>query len=418
MRDETSCGACGVACGALVGDACREGRCVPRLEWVRTEDAGYRYFDMGRDTSLAAADDGGVFASWGVDSNYNTAIYVARFSPRGDELWRAVLYGGYRSAPSGLTARPGQVVVAIDDGTLAAFDDTTGDLAFRITLGTSVDDVAAAPDGTVLATGTYRTSITLGARTFGSRGYRDLFLARLDAAGAVTQAHAFGGIADDMDARVAVDGATGTLYLAGFTGAGLSLGGPVLGSSAAGFLGGLTADGTHLFSMRLEIEAVHEIDVVPGGVALLGVTDRSTTIGGVTLDGGRLFAGVWEASGAARWIVGLNAAPDYRHRGGVAYGDGAVYVTSGFIGVVVIGGTRLSNTDRRDAFFGALAATGGAGLWAAGFGGYDDDDTHAIVATPGAVTISGRFGQVVDFGGESRTATSSAEDSLVARYAL
>lgn len=122
--------------------------------------------------------------------------------------------------------------------------------AFGSPLGTRLP-VAADDAGNIILSGPFAGDIAFGGAVLSSKGYTDIFLARLNGAGNHIYSMSFGDADNQQPRDIAVDGA-GSIVLTGYFLGTLGFGGGQLASAGGsdGFVAKLGADGNHLWSMR------------------------------------------------------------------------------------------------------------------------------------------------------------------------
>jgi hypothetical protein len=209
------------------------------------------YFQLGlggrSDASGIAVDSQGAVyvtgASFRVDPVYSPFLpqaYVAKLGSDGSQIYLTGLDGSGYERGNGLVLSPGGEVwvggltESPDFPTLGAFQterrgfrdgfvarlDALGGIAFSTYLGggdrDEVEALAAAPSGGVWVAGTTRSDDfpLVGAAQEARNGPSDLFLAKIDASGALVASTYLGGSGEDVLGGLAVD-ASGAVVLAG-----------------------------------------------------------------------------------------------------------------------------------------------------------------------------------------------------------
>jgi fibronectin type 3 domain-containing protein len=179
-------------------------------------------------------------------------IFIAKYSASGAHQWSRCLSGTGSSdyalassvacGPSGEVLLTGYFKDTVDLGAgalrsngswdiLIAKYSSTGTHLWSTSLGGAGDDrgraVAAGPDGSVIAAGTFQGSVACGTQTLQSAGASDILLLKLSSSGSVSWAKAFGTSWDETPAAVAVD-PQGNVLLAGNFVVSMDLGGPIV----------------------------------------------------------------------------------------------------------------------------------------------------------------------------------------------
>jgi|GEM_PF-756610 len=216
----------------------------------------------------------------------------------------------------------------------------------------TANGVAASADGSVLLTGGFTGSITLGTHTLTSAGAEDMFAAKIASDGTFVWARSAGGAGDDRGERIAV-GVDGTAVVAGRFSGTAALGGVSLTSSAAQdvFLTKLRSDGSPVISLY---DGTHRIDTPATRVDAVGGT-ASLTLGGSnslvdSIEGGtvRLIAGgaaINRLSGgqvevaAASLIIAASGSPAISVAGGAV-----TEIQSGYVGGSITGAGVIRKT--------------------------------------------------------------------------
>lgn len=281
--------------------------------------------------------------------------------------------------------------------------------------------VAVDPSGNLLLAGYFSGSLDFGDGPMVSKGKTDVFLAKLDSAGALLWKRSFGD-AEFQAPNRAVLAPSGEIVAAGtFTGS-LDFGaGPLTsGPGVELFVAGLDAGATGLWNRRAgDVEQKQNIDIAvdsAGNVVVAGSFKG-------TLD----FAQPsWpSAGGVDAFVVKLDAAGDYLW--GHQFGDeaeqeidgvavdakGDVYVVGTFGGTMDLGGGMLQAQGGTDILLGKLDAAGNH-VWSKRFGDAQYQDGFRLAVDVGNnVVVTGIFDGVVDFGGGPLASSDSADTFLV-----
>ena len=229
--------------------------------------------------------------------------------------------------------------------------------------------VAADGAGNVFVTGTFHSpQAAFGGGTLTNRGNADIFLAKLNPAGALLWARQAGGAGEDTASGIAAS-ADGTVYVAGAT----------------------------------------------GGAGSFSPTNSVASLAGAFTDG---FVAKYASDGSVTWVrqfggVGVAAA-----RGVAVDSVGTVHLTGYFSGTATFGTNRLSGIiGSYDAFLARLDAAGSV-AFAQQAGGADlNGDFGLAVGVDGAgkSVVAGYFSGTSSVGGGT-LASGGAEDLLIARF--
>jgi hypothetical protein len=259
--------------------------------------------------------DGNVLDGVGTDD-----IYVAKLDSDGNHVWSRVLGGKDPDRAERLAFDSlGNVVITgaftgeadVGGGTFVSagmrdafvlkLNGTSGAVMWAKQFGGAADDYGFGIDtdatDNVLITGRFQDSIDIGAALM-SAGGRDIYVAKLDAAGTPVWANAYGGSGEDASHDLQVDPATGNVFVTGFMSETVDFGGGDLVSAGLRdiFMASFDQDGNHRWSDSFgdaadQFEGNYELnqwmslavddagDVVLGG-SLQGM---SADFGGVTL---------------------------------------------------------------------------------------------------------------------------------------
>ncbi len=226
-----------------------------------------------------------------------------------------------------------------------------------------VADVAAAKDGSFAVAGHFAGSIDFGADAVSSKGGFDVFVARLDAAGAVVSSTSFGASGSQLASGVAFDGDD-----------------VVVTGSFSGEIGGL---GVTLFSQ--------------GGFDVFAIKLRE----GLSVE--------WaEAFGSTQDDYALAATADP---------FGGVVISGGFQGSMTVGQPTLISLGGFDVFVVKLDVDGGV-LFSRAYGGSQEDAVRDVDVSPfGTVVLAGEFRGSIDFG-QGAIISQGTDDVFVAALSL
>ncbi|GAB2854179.1 hypothetical protein [Hymenobacter ruber] len=282
--------------------------------------------------------------------------------------------------------------------------------------------VAVDAGGNVVVAGSFGgTSATFGTITVLGLGARDVYVARLSAAGTWTQVVQAGGTANDYVSDMVLDNA-GTATICGSFAAGAGFGAYTL----------LSAGDVDVFVARLSSAGIWNQAVRAGGssydyanglavdaagtATVVGGTASSTAdFGPISLPGAprrSLFAA--RLSGAGTWTQAVRASTITETEATAVRlvgGTGAAIVTGSFSGTLTLGQT-LTSAGLSDAFIARLDA---AGTWGQSVraGGPESDFADAVaVDGAGSVVVAGQFLRAATFGTTTLTAPNSTRETV------
>jgi hypothetical protein len=294
------------------------------------------------------------------------------------------------------------------------FGDTDFDFGWCISVEASGDFVAS---------GDFAGTVDFGGGGLTSAGSSDFFVARYNGAGDHVWSKRFGGTGFDAAEDVAVDD-SGNVYVTGSFSGTIDLGGGPLVSNGGSdiFVAKLDAAGAHIWSqsfgdniadMGLGISADTSGVVVTGHFA--GTVDFGG--GGLSSAGGSqdIFVARFASDGTHRWSK--QAGSTGEDNGTAVSFDpwGNVFVTGFFNGAVDFGAGPLNSSGMRDIFL-VKYDPDGVHLLSRRFGGTDHDGGFCLgVDGGGNIVVTGYFDETADFGGGPLTSAGGA-DIFVARY--
>jgi hypothetical protein len=308
-------------------------------------------------------------------------VFVAKFDANGLHQWSTSFGGASYDGGFGVAANAagdvfvtgtssgdvfmGAPGVGVSDAFVVALAPGNGALTWAQVRGggTAVGlGLDVAPDGSLVTTGYFSQTIDFGGGALVSAGDFDVFVAKLDQVdGSHVWSDRFGNTVADAGTAVAVDPATGVVYLTG-----RFLGAVDFGGGALANVGGRDA-----FVLALDTNGMHQWS--------------------------RGWGGLLDADGL-----------------GIAAGPGGPVVTGRFVGTVDFGGGPVDSAGSYDIMLVKLDAGGGY-EWAQRFGGASDDSGIAVAADSVDVYLTGSFQGDVDFGTGVLTNPSGA-DVVIARY--
>lgn len=356
-------------------------------------------------------------------------MFLVKLDPSGGVIWQKKMSGGYSRSlatdaqgnifvfgpfKGAMNWGNGPLMSGPDGGLFLAKLDPDGKPIYSKAFDVAVSDdrdwvVAAAPAGEVVLTAAFTGTVDLGSGPLTSAGSRDVFVAKLDAAGGPLFSKRFGGAGGEFAGSAAI-GPQGEIVVVGsFAGAADFGGGPITATGSDVFVVKLDAAGAHVWSKGLggtSNQGAMGVAIDPsGGVGFVGASG-----GGVDLGGG-----VKQASGSELtcFLGKLSAAG--AHVFSQAYGchvnefvplgprvaadpSGAFVVTGSFRGAADFGMGPVNSLDA-DAFVFKIDS-GGAPVWARTFSSKSyDQGLDVATDAAGNVLLTGHVENSVDFGG-------------------
>ena len=314
------------------------------------------------------------------------------------------------------------VLVVVGWGSSASAWDTTagndtnfGSITFG---GTDVDqpkDVAVDGSGNVYSTGRFRGTVNFGAGNVTSAGDYDVFVTKLNSAGAHQWTTTFGSTGTDISYGVAVDG-SGNVHIAGiFTGT-VDFGAGNVTSAGVGdvFVTKLNAAGAHQWTTTFggtsqDISYGVAVDG-SGNVHITGIFNGTVNFGAgnVTSAGGNDgFVTKLNAAGAHQWTTTFGGTSHDTSWGVAVDGSGNVHIAGRFFGTVNFGAGNVTSAGSYDVFVTKLDSSG-AHQWTTTLGGTGNDRAYGVaVDGSGNVYTAGDFTGTVDFGAGNVTSAGS-----------
>ena len=320
------------------------------------------------------------------------------------------------------------VLVVVGWGSSASAWDTTAgnDTNYgSITFGGTEHDqgygVAVDGSGNVYTSGRFKGTVNFGAGNVTSAGNSDVFVTKLNAAGAHQWTTTFGGTGNDFGFAVAVD-ASGNVYTSGTFRWTVNFG-----------AGNVTSAGDYdVFVTKLNSAGAHQWTTTFGGTGLdefldMAVDDSGNVYatgyfhgtvdfgaGNVTSAGGQDgFVTKLNAAGAHQWTTTYGGTGQDEGREVAVDGAGNVYSSGYFINTVDFGAGNVTSAGGQDGFVTKLNAAG-AHQWTTTYGGTGNDQGYVVaVDGSGNVYSTGFFNNTVDFGAGNVT-SAGLNDGFVA----
>ena len=314
------------------------------------------------------------------------------------------------------------VLVVVGWGSSASAWDTTagndtnfGSITFG---GTDVDqpkDVAVDGSGNVYSTGRFRGTVNFGAGNVTSAGDYDVFVTKLNSAGAHQWTTTFGSTGTDISYGVAVDG-SGNVHITGIFNGTVNFGAGNVTSAGGndGFVTKLNAAGAHQWTTTFggtsqDISYGVAVDG-SGNVHITGIFNGTVNFGAgnVTSAGGNDgFVTKLNAAGAHQWTTTFGSTDTDNGWGVAVDGSGNVHIAGRFFGTVNFGAGNVTSAGSYDVFVTKLDSSG-AHQWTTTLGGTGNDRAYGVaVDGSGNVYTAGDFTGTVDFGAGNVTSAGS-----------
>ena len=286
----------------------------------------------------------------------------------------------------------------------------------------SVEAEAVDATGSTYLTGNFSGTVSFGARTLTSPSLRNIFVAKLDASGAVVWAVGMGSssTSGDFGRALALDPA-GNLVVTGFYSGSGDFGGVTLTDSGQQdvFVEKLDkATGAVLWAKGfggVGLDLGQSVAVDPNGNVYVTGSYQDTASFGA---GGQLtapdasstdiFVTKLNSSGTVLWAKSLGGAGQNSGFGIAVDASSNVYVTGNYTGSGPFGNVLLVSAGDSDVFVARLDSAGNV-VWAISQGGPGHDDSTAVaVDSAGNVYTTGDFVGTASFG--ALTLTSAGQD--------
>lgn len=304
----------------------------------------------------------------------------------------------------------GPLVSAGDRDIFVAKYDAAGNHAWSQSFGNfasdSGTDITTDSQGNVLFTGFFRDTVNVGGTDLASAGSSDILVAKFDTDGAHIWSERFGGGGAEAGTDIATD--TTNVILAGSFNGPVSVGDSTftpLGEIDI-FFAKYDADGNHLWSQAFgDIESDNALDLTTdaaGDIFLSGWFGGTVSVGGTPLvSNGALdgFFAKYDPDGNHLWSRGFGAANADYAQWIETDASGNVFVTGSFFMSADFGGGTINAAGDNDAFV-AMYDTDGNHTWSHAYGDADTDLGAAVAVDPaGDVLILGNFLGSIGFGG-------------------
>ena len=286
------------------------------------------------------------------------------------------------------------------------------------------DGVAAAPDGSVYATGKFEQAAALGGVSLSSAGRADIPLARFDASGRASWVQRFGGSGEDnfFDIDADASGAVATGWFAGT----VAFGSATLTSSGRSdcVIAAFRPDGSTRWARRFGgpfRDGCNEVSIDPTGTITTSLDTEGgwTPLGGPPIprvDGSDTVLLRLGSDGTPQWMRRVGGSGDQRGKALAVAPDGSVSFGGDTVGPLEVGNRTMStptNGTSRDAW---LSRWGPIGTleWVTTWGGPGDDLAKGVADDGHTVSYVGPFTGTISVGSTTLDAGPGA-DTLVAQ---
>lgn len=369
--------------------------------------------------------------------------FIAKLDAAGHAIWSRQISGAGDEAASAIAVDDmGNVVAAgVFEGTIdvagkaltaAGFDSFVakfgpqGDLLWATAVSgpqsENIASVAIDTQGNILLGGFFNGTAEVGDYQLPSAGNLDSFVAKLDAAGSVLWAKAFGGPGEQRATGVAFD-AMGDALITGFFIGNINLGdGPSpFASSFNVFLAKLDPDGATAWARTFVGSANQKataLSVDPAGTAVIsGELSGTMDLGGAVLEAAPgaidTFVASFDGAGLHSWSHRFNQT-QLRSLGRGA--EGRTYLSGSFVDPIDFGAGAMPSEGSSDIFL-AMFDSGGVLLSQYRWGDPDTQESFAVCGTSsGKAILTGSFSGALDFGSGLLT-SAGGRDLFVARVA-
>jgi hypothetical protein len=303
----------------------------------------------------------------------------------------------------------------------------TGALLWAKSFGNAVAqngfDVAFAPNGDVVITGSFAGAINLGGGAMTSAGATDLFVGRLDPDGTFLWGKRFGDAAAQAGKGIAVD-SQGNVIVVGDVAGSVDFGAGALTSAGATDVAVVKLDptGNHIYSKlfgNLAAQTVARVAVDSvGNLLLTGSAAGKIDFGGGALSsvgGTDIFVAKLTSGGVHLWSKLYGAAGNQDGRDLAVDPGGAVLIAGDFTTTADFGGGVLTSAGATDGFVVKLDPFG-AHVWSKRLGDAVAQSVAGVAADKSGVFVAGTFAGIVNPGGGALT-SAGATDVLVAKLA-
>lgn len=348
----------------------------------------------------AEAEVVGTSASTAVDSSGNTYL-VASFGATASFGAKSLTAKGQLDAVAVKLDPKGQVLWASPIG------GTENDMGW----GVAVDG-----SGNVFAVGIFAGSMTVGSTTLTSNGSDDIFLVKLDPAGAVLWATSFGGTDLEEGNSVRLDSA-GNIVIGGYYLDKITFGSTTLTSKGSidTFVAKLDPSGVPLWAVSgggTGDDAINHLAIdASDNILATGTFGDTATFGGTSVSttaGGEYFLASYKPDGTLNWVK-ASETTDFSVAYAVAVDSQGDVITGGFlVGTMKLGSAAPTSNGQKPDFFVAKHGSDGSVKWVIAAGGAESDQVWGVaVDASDDVHVTGFFGGWFAYGGQFNSAGDS-----------
>ncbi|MBW2456970.1 MAG: hypothetical protein JRI68_20820 [Deltaproteobacteria bacterium] len=284
-------------------------------------------------------------------------------------------------------------------------------------------DVAIDGQDNMIVVGELHGDTNFGGGVLPDGGSGDAFVAKFDSAGTHLWSQRYGDGSDQQAHGVATD-AAGNVYLTGFFDGDINFGGATMDDDGGRdmFIAKLDAAGNHQWSKQYGDGQEQEGRAIAvdgtGNVVVTGRFRGAIDFGGGGLNsagGWDVFAVKLDSSGNQLWAQAYGDALDQEGWGLAIDPADNVLLTGAFRFGINFGGGALSWSGGGDVYLAKLSA-GGAHLWSKRFGDAADQVGQSVVAdSAGNAILTGYFMSNIDFGGGS-LGSAGSYDVFLAKF--
>ena len=269
--------------------------------------------------------------------------------------------------------------------------------------------------GNVYVTGEFAGGIDLGGGPLISAGNNDIYVAKLDPAGALVWSKRFGSASGQTVYSIAVSPA-GLVTLAGSTTGTFAFGASTVNpgtATEAAYVARLDADGNAVWAHELGYSGISRAYGVTvdstGNTLIVGTFDACLYLGAIgcgmaTAGGQDVYIAKYDAAGTFKWAKKYG---DANHQSGKSIATdsaGNILVAGDFKGTIAFGGTTLTDSGVNGDMFVAKLDASGNSAWAHRYGGSQVDTLGKVAFdASGNIAFVGNFLGSVDFGGGALT---------------
>ena len=267
-------------------------------------------------------------------------------------------------------------------------------------------DIVVDASGNVIVTGQYGGAINFsgGAGTPGF-GSLDVFVLKLDGAGAYQWSKGMGGLNPDAGYGVAVDASHNVFLTGTFNGTVDFGGGPLI-----------SAGSSDVFVVKYDENGVHQWSTRLGGPAAdmgqgIGVDATGSVVVTGVYDGA--FLAKYDMDGVPQWSRSFNGSDMVQGLDLDVSAAGTIAITGNLRGTTNFGGEALASAGDDDIFLAVYEATG-AHRWSERFGNTGDDWGYGCEFDPsGNLMSTESFSASIDFGGGALVSAGLSDVYLV-----